>query len=58
MESVHHLFCNLTAVQPRVDVIALQQENGPLVHQLIAGTYRRWMGIPDAAVRLSQKVNF
>ena len=58
MESIHHLFCNMTAVHPRVEMLEQASSQGFLSTVLIAGTYRRWMGIPDTAVRASQRVNF
>lgn len=58
MESPHHLFCNLTGVAPRVDLIAGLDQGGKLNLQLMAGHYRRWMGIPDQHVRASQRVQF
>ena len=58
MESIHHLFCNLTAIQPRVEILEQSNSQGFRSTVLIAGTYRRWMGIPDTAVRTSQRVNF
>jgi hypothetical protein len=58
MESVHHLFCNLTAVQPRVELVMGLDHQGRIQTQLIAGHYRKWQGIPDELVRASQRVNF
>ena len=58
MESPHHLFCNLTAVAPRVDFLMGLDHQGKLATQMMAGHYRRWAGIPDQQVRASQRVNF
>lgn len=58
IESIHHLFCNMTAVLPRVELLAGLSAQGHLQTQLVAGTYRRWSGIPDELVRASQRVNF
>jgi hypothetical protein len=58
IESPHHLFCNLTAFAPRVDVLVGLDHQGKLGTELMAGHYRRWMGIPDQQVRASQRVNF
>lgn len=58
IESVHHLFCNMTAVCPRVEMLE-QVDGSGFTHQwLIAGTYRRWNQIPDHVVRISNRVNF
>lgn len=58
LESVHHLFCNMTAVQPRVEMMEQLMSNGLQAKLLIAGTYRRWSGLPDEVVRASQRVQF
>ena len=58
IESPHHLFCNLTAVRPRVELLAGLSPQGQIQTQLIAAHYRRWMGIPDGLVRVSERVNF
>ena len=58
MESAHHILCNMTAVRPRVEMIEKFDERGFRRTQLIAGTYRRWSGLPDELVGASQRVNF
>lgn len=58
MESIHHLFCNLTDVRPRVDVLAGLDQSGGFYLKAIAGHYRKWGGIPDHLVRASERVNF
>jgi len=58
MESIHHLFCNLTAVQPRVELLAGLDHQGKVNLDMVAAHYRKWTGIPDQRVRASQRVNF
>jgi len=58
MESPHHLFCNLTDLQPRVDLVASLAPQGSFLLRMIASHYRRWNCIPDEAVRASQRVQF
>lgn len=58
IESVHHLFCNMTAVRPRVEMLEQFDGSGFTYQKLVAGTYRRWVNIPDHVVRLSNRVNF
>ncbi|MDB6058057.1 MAG: hypothetical protein JWO95_1901 [Verrucomicrobiales bacterium] len=58
MESPHHLFCNMTDVRPRVDLLETINQQGFMVPILIASHSRRWQGISDEVVRVSQRVNF
>lgn len=58
MESLHHLFCNLTAVQPRVDLLVGIAQQGTIQSELVASHYRRWNRIPDQYVRASSRVEF
>ena len=58
LESIHHLFCNLTGFEPRVELLEIVDRQGFRQMKLIAGQIRRAGKIPDELVIASQKVKF